>query len=165
MTGYLAGWIDRVRRQVAAVVLCGALAAIALILVAMCIAAAIVFALLAVYLHLSAQLTPAAAALATGGVAVLIAILIAGIGYLAVRIASRPRRSLEAVGRDDASPRAVGGALDAAADDASRWITKNPGTAIVSAFAAGTVFGLSPQLRRAVVDLIVAAIRSPPRDP
>ena len=162
----MTGMIDSVKRRVASAVLWGVLAAIALLLISICIAAAIAFALLAFYfyLHHSVQMSSPIAAAATGGMALVLAALLAVIGILAFRIASRPGRPL-AGRKPDLQPSAAGsGPLNAAVDEAASWIAKNPRAAVIAAFATGSVFGLSPQLRKAVADLIVAAVRpSPPR--
>ena len=158
------GMIDSVRHRIASAVLWGALAAIALLLISICIAAAIAFALLAFYfyLHLSVQMSSPIAAAATGGMAVALAALLALIGILAFRIASRPRGSTAGPKPGFPSPAAGSVSLNAAVDEAASWIAKNPRAAVIAAFTTGSVFGLSPQLRQAVADLIVVAIRPPP---
>ena len=166
MTGMIASMIDGVRRRLAAAVLWGALAAVALALIAMCITAAIVFALLAVYLLLAGQFPPPAAAAITAGIAGLAAVTIADVGVVAFRIATPPRWPATAAKPEPQASAATLGPLGAAADQAAGWIEKNPLGAVIAAFATGTMFAISPPLRRAAVDLIAAIIRPPPpRDP
>jgi len=164
----MTGTIGGLKRRLASAALWGALAAIALLLISICIAGAIAFALLAFYfhLHLAIQLSSPIAAAATGGLALALAALIAAIGIVASRIAARPRRAAAGAKPDRVPSSATGSAsLNAAVDEAASWISKNPRAAIIAAFASGSVFGFSPQLRKAVADLIVAAVRPPPPRP
>lgn len=157
--------IETVKRKLASAVLWAALAAIMLLLIAICIAGALASALLAFYfhLHLSLQLSPPDAAAATAGLALALAAVLAAIGIVAFRFAGRPRRvtPAEKIGRPSPPPEAA--LLNAAAKEAASWVARSPRAAIIAAFASGSVFGLSPQLRRAVADLIVAAVQRPPR--
>jgi hypothetical protein len=166
MAGMIESAMECVRRCLASAVLWGALAAATAMLVALFIAGGIAFGLLAVYLRLAAQLPPPSAALITAGVAVLAAVLIALIAMLVFRIASRPRRTIvpvPAANPEPRSPAAPRGALGAA-DEAAGWIGRNPLSAIIAAFAAGSAFAVSPPLRRAIGELIADFVR-PPRNP
>lgn len=162
MTGMITSMIDGIRRRVATAVLWGALAAVALSLIAMCIVVAIVLGLLAIYLQLSSQLPPPAAAAVTAGIAILLAVVIAVTGILAFWISARRHASRPPAKANSAPAGPDLGPLGAVADEAADWVAKNPLAAVIGAFAAGSMFAISPPLRKAAVELIAAIIRSPP---
>lgn len=116
------------------------------------------FLLFAFYLHLLAYVSATAAALATGVLAFAVAAFIAGVAFLAVRLALA--RGGSAGGGSKGASRGGRPGSDAALHAASGWISANPLAAGLGALCAGVILGLNPELRRALADGVSAWLRT-----
>lgn len=117
------------------------------------------FALVGIHALLLRETSPSSAAFLTAGAGIGLALLIAGLLVLGLRLARGGRsrgRGSSATSRHRAGDRFPPATVAEAAD----WIAANPRTASISALVAGVVFGLSPELRKTVAEAARAALHS-----
>lgn len=118
------------------------------------ITVAIVFACLSFYFYLATVTTPALAALGVAGAALLLAI----IAMAAMSLIPRPRLS-------SLLPRKEGELLERLSEalnlgktlggEGREFVQSNLSKASLAAFAAGLAMGISPKLRKAILDLLL----------
>lgn len=124
-----------------------AIAAAAMLLGVLGFIAALAWFLFAIDLKLDTMMTPALAALATGGAAILFALIVMLIG----RSVLSGRRSKPSRKHDSGDPALELGRV--IGEEAANFVTEHKRGVLIASLAAGFAFGISPRLRKLLLRL------------